>query len=126
MVSKAAPNPLASSRLPALPKAPTTRANAGKIESTEPARRLVGEFVGQAFYGVLMKQMHESSLKSELMHGGRGEEAFQAQLNMEMAGRMGRASGDPIAERIYRSFEKHLRAKGWKPGERAGAAEDRT
>lgn len=98
------------------------RANAGRIEHVDPTRRLVGEFVGQAFYGVLMKQVQESRLKTEYLHGGRAEEAFASQLGMELAARIGRSANDPVAERIHRSFQKHQRAAERMPPREMGDA----
>jgi len=69
-------------------------------------RQRLGEFVGNVFYGTLIRQMHASTLKGEYFHGGRGEEVFQAQLGMELAQRLGRAVNDPIADRLYESWMK--------------------
>ncbi|MFQ5422808.1 MAG: hypothetical protein ACE5F9_02385 [Phycisphaerae bacterium] len=73
-----------------------------------PLRERVGEFVGQFFYGTLLKQMQQSKLKGKYFHGGRGEEVFQMQLGMELAMRAGRSPNDPVAGRIYDAFvERH-------------------
>lgn len=69
-------------------------------------REKVGEFVGQIFYGTLLRQMQESKLKGEYFHGGRGEEVFKAQLGMELARRMGRAPDDPIAGKLYEALQR--------------------
>ncbi|MBN2560367.1 MAG: hypothetical protein JXQ75_05495 [Phycisphaerae bacterium] len=77
-------------------------------------RQRVGEFVGDVFYGTLIRQMQASKLKGEYFHGGRGEEVFQAQLGMELAQRMGRAIDDPIANRIYEAMSRRLgRQQTW-------------
>jgi len=83
-------------------RAPRTGVAAGG-ESAD-LRRRVGEFVGTVFYGTLLREMQRSSLKGPFFHGGRGEEAFQGQLGLELAQRMGRAPGDPVAEAVYRSL----------------------
>lgn len=70
-------------------------------------RENVGEFVGNVFYGTLMRQMQNSKLKGKYLHGGRGEEVFQSQLNMEYAKRMGRSPNDPIANRIYDAMTRN-------------------
>jgi hypothetical protein len=72
------------------------------------ARRAVGEIVGNVFYGTLLRQMHASNLKGAYFHGGRGEEAFQGQLVMELARRMGHAPNDPLANRIYHAIARRL------------------
>ncbi len=73
-------------------------------ETDEAIREHIGEFVGNVFYGTLIREMQASKLKGEYFHGGRGEEVFQGQLGMEIAQRLGRAPGDPIAEHMYESF----------------------
>ncbi len=70
-------------------------------------RKKVGEFVGNVFYGTLIKQMQASKLKGPVMHGGRGEEVFGGQLGMELAKRMGQSANNPLADRIYHAILKH-------------------
>lgn len=82
-------------------------------------RRRVGEFVGSVFYGTLLRQMQQSSLKGEYMHGGRGEEVFQGQLGLEIAQRLGRAANDPIANRLYQSMQHRLGARSQATAESA-------
>ncbi|MFQ5412311.1 MAG: hypothetical protein ACE5EC_08425, partial [Phycisphaerae bacterium] len=41
-------------------------------------RRHVGEFVGNAFYGALLREMQNAKIKGRYFHGGRGEEVFQS------------------------------------------------
>jgi len=81
-------------------------------------RKQVGEFVGNVFYGTLMKQMQASKLKGKYLHGGRGEEVFKGQLHMELAKRMGQAAGDPIAESMYRAFARNAEANAETPKRR--------
>ncbi len=73
-------------------------------------REKVGEFVGNVFYGTLMKEIQESSTKSEYLRGGRGEDIFRGQLNMELARRMGQAPDDPIANRLFKLWDRSDRA----------------
>lgn len=69
-------------------------------------RKLVGEFVGNVFYGTLLRQMQNSTIKGKYFHGGKGEDVFKGQLHMELARRMGRAPGDPIANRMYEAMTR--------------------
>lgn len=88
---------------------------AGRIRpgtDDETLRRTVGEFVGGVFYGTILRQMQSSKLKGEYMHGGRGEEVFQGQLGIELAKRMGGSLGDPVSNRMYESFKRHLTKVG--------------
>jgi hypothetical protein len=88
------------------PSAPRLSDPAGLNDAS--LRRRVGEFVGNVFYGTLIRQMNASSLKGKYFHGGRGEEIFQGQLGMEIAKRLGRAPDDPVSENLYRSIRQRL------------------
>lgn len=71
-------------------------------------RKKVGELVGSIFYDTLIKQMQSSGLKSNLFHGGRGEEAFNGQLAGELSSRIGRSKQEPVSNAIYRAM-RHKR-----------------
>ena len=88
------------------------RAAAGKGGPSEnpQLREKLGEFVGDIFYGTMIRQMNDSKLKGEYFHGGRGEQVFQAQLGMELARRMGRATGDPISNHLYDAWTRQTGA----------------
>ena len=67
-------------------------------------RGRIGEFVGVMFYGTMMKMMRNSVVKGQYGHGGRGEEVFQAQLDFELARRMGQSQDNSLTEAVYRSL----------------------
>jgi hypothetical protein len=69
-------------------------------------RKRVNELVGQTFYGTLLRTMRSSPLKAPYGHGGRGEDAFQGQLDMLLAERMGQAKQFKLNDAIYRSLMK--------------------
>lgn len=79
-------------------------------DSSELRERL-GEFVGNVFYGTLIRQMQSSKLKGPYLHGGRGEDVFQGQLGMELAKRLGRSSNDPVTNRLYEAMTKRGRGE---------------
>ena len=64
------------------------------------------KWVGQTFFGTLLKQMHESPFKSELWSGGRGGEAFSTLYDQHLAERMARSSGRPLANSIVKHILK--------------------
>lgn len=68
-------------------------------------RQKVNEFVGLFFYGTLLKSARESRLTdSKIGFGGRGEQAFAAQLDMELAQRAGSAAGNSLSNAIARQL----------------------
>jgi hypothetical protein len=80
--------------------------------SHEEVRTRVGELVGGIFYGTLLRETQKSSLKGKYMHGGRGEEVFQGQLNEELSRKLGQARSNPITNRLTREIEQHLNLAG--------------
>jgi hypothetical protein len=69
-------------------------------------RKNVDEFVGMAFYSPMLKTMHNSTIKGDFGHGGRGEEVFQGQLDMELASRAGKATQSSLSEAIYSRMKR--------------------
>jgi hypothetical protein len=97
---------------PELAAAKAPKATLKTIEDPK-LRAKVGEFVGNVFYGTLLKQMQDSKLKGKYFHGGHGEDVFKGQLNMELAKRMGQSKNDPIANQMYDAFVRS--AEGTRP-----------
>jgi Rod binding domain-containing protein len=64
------------------------------------------KWVGQTFFGTMLKQMHNSPFKSEMWSGGRGGEAFSTLYDQHLAERMARASGRPLANAIVKHIQR--------------------
>jgi Rod binding domain-containing protein len=71
------------------------------------------KWVGQTFFGTLLKQMHDSPFKSELWSGGRGGQAFAPLMDQHLAERMARGAGRGLA----RSIVKHIQRKAPAPAQ---------
>ncbi len=69
-------------------------------------REATGRVVGSVFYGTMLKMMRESSLKTSIGHGGRGEEAFAGQLDGIMAERLGNATKRGLGEALYQRLAR--------------------
>jgi flagellar protein FlgJ len=68
------------------------------------------EFVGEAFYGQIMKSMRSTVGKPAYFNGGRGEEVFQSQLDQHLAQEFARDSGDRFAEPMFeQQFPHHAK-----------------
>ena len=59
-------------------------------------------FVGEAFFGQLLKAMRSTQGKPAYFHGGQTEEVFRGQLDQAMAEEMTAASADTIADPMFR------------------------
>ena len=78
----------------------------GANAPAERLRETAGKIVGRVFYGTMLKMLRESGLKGKYGHGGRGEEAFSAQLHDIFAERMGQADGNPLTEAVVKAYLK--------------------
>lgn len=79
-----------------------------KTKSTSEHDQLTGQaqkWVGQTFYGALLKQMHDSPFKAEWLDGGRGGQAFQPLLDQKLVDHLSRSSGKPLVRSIVRKLE---------------------
>ena len=72
--------------------------------------------VSQAFFGTLLKQMHNSPFKSELLDGGHGGQAFSSMLDQHLTDRMaGRTSMKLVDSMVKKIEEKNKQASTRKP-----------
>ena len=60
------------------------------------------------FVTMLMKQMRATIQKSEMFHGGRGEEIFQGMMDQQIAKDASSGNGLGIGRMIYEDLVKHL------------------
>ncbi len=70
----------------------------------------VKNWVGQTFFGTLMKQMRDSPFKSDLFSGGRGEQAFGSMYDGQLAQHMAQGLGARIARPMIKKLEKQAAA----------------
>ncbi len=59
-------------------------------------------FVGESFFGQMMKAMRSTQDKPAYFHGGHAEEVFQGQLDQTLAQEMTVTSADQIADPMFR------------------------
>lgn len=74
---------------------------------TQQLRQKVDQWVGQVFFGTLMKQVRESPFKSEMFSGGRGGGAFQQMLDGILVERGSRDLGGQLTDAIVRKLDKN-------------------
>jgi hypothetical protein len=80
----------------------------GKEFSADELRKQFTQFVGETFYGQMIKAMRSTVGKPAYFHGGRGEEVFQGQLDQQLAEYMTAASAQTIAEPMFARQFPHL------------------
>ena len=78
--------------------------NLSPTQSPDALRPVVTRWVGQSFFGTLMKGARASSLGPEdsPFTGGRGGKAFREMLDGRLAEAAGRGAGKPLVDSIVR------------------------
>jgi Rod binding domain-containing protein len=65
-------------------------------------RELLHQFVGQTLFGQMLKSMRATQEKNPYFNGGRAEEIFQSQLDMELTDQMTKATSKTLSEPMYK------------------------
>jgi hypothetical protein len=71
---------------------------------TPELREAFNDFVGQTFFGELVKQMRATVKKPAFFHGGMGEDIFQSQLDQILVERISDASAKTFSDPMYQLF----------------------
>jgi Rod binding domain-containing protein len=69
-------------------------------------RHAAEQLVGITFFQTLLQSAHNSTLKGDYGHGGRGEEMFTAQLDVIFAERAAESSRFGLVDEIYARMAK--------------------
>jgi peptidoglycan hydrolase FlgJ len=59
------------------------------------------QFVGETFFGQMLKSLRTATDKPAYFHGGRAEEVFQGQLDQKLAEHLTEASAEQFAEPMF-------------------------
>lgn len=68
-------------------------------------RKAFDQFIGEVFYGQLMKAMRSTQQKPAYFHGGRGEELFQEQLDQTLVEHMTEAQRPSFTDSMFELFQ---------------------
>jgi peptidoglycan hydrolase FlgJ len=82
--------------------------NAAKRADNAKTREAFDSFVGETFFGQMIKAMRSSVDKPAYFHGGRGEEVFQTQLDQMFAQEMTKASAHSFTGPMFEQFQAGL------------------
>src|SRR5687768_13318388 len=91
---------------------------AGRTQKEAPTAELrerFTQFVGEAFFGQMIKAMRATTGKPAYFHGGRAEEVFQGQLDQKLAEHLTEASAERFAEPMFERQFPRLAAQLEKP-----------
>jgi hypothetical protein len=70
-------------------------------------REAAEQLVGIALFLPLLKQARENPFKTELFHGGPGEERFAGQFDQQIADRLAQRWAGPIVESMLSKVNTH-------------------
>ena len=73
-------------------------------EAEPSLREAFDTFVGETFYGTLLKSMRQTLEKPAYFHGGRAEEIFQGQLDQTLVGEMTKANAQQFTGPMFELF----------------------
>lgn len=73
-----------------------------RLAKAQEVKETFQQFVGEAFFGQLMKSMRATQGKPAYFHGGQAEEVFQSQLDQTIAQELATTSADKIADPMFR------------------------
>ena len=91
-----------------MPLGPQVMSLRGKDGDSAKLREAFTQFVGETFYGQMIKSLRSTVGKPAYFHGGRAEEVFQGQLSQALAEHLTEATADTIAEPMLRRQFPHL------------------
>src|SRR3954469_11144856 len=83
---------------------PESRTPVSSGRDTPELHKAFTDFVGQTFFGELVKQMRATVDKPAFFHGGMGEDVFQQQLDQIMVERMSDATAATFSDPMYQLF----------------------
>lgn len=68
-------------------------------------REAFDQFVGETFFGQMLKAMRKTVDKPAYFHGGQGEEMFRSQLDQMLAEKMSEASAGKFTDSMFDLFQ---------------------
>lgn len=85
-----------------------SQAQQARQEKLQQVRTASQQLVGITFFQTMLQMAHNSSLKGEYGHGGRGEEVFTQQMDIVLAEKLAQSGrirlADIIADRLTQKY----------------------
>jgi len=90
---------------PSLANSALVQPSKSKAESHAQLLTQAEKWVGQTFFGTMLKQMRNSPFKSDLFGGGKSGQTFSELYDQQLADRMSRGVGAKLVRAIVRQVE---------------------
>jgi Rod binding domain-containing protein len=88
---------------------PAARPPAGAAKDERELRAAFDSFVGEVFYGQMLKAMRKTTGKPAYFHGGRTEEIFTQQLDQVLAEKLSATSAQSLSGPMFELFRMRRR-----------------
>ncbi len=94
------------------PTAVTEATLNGKLPEKEPqtTEEAMQQFVGETFYGMMIKQMRSSVTKSDLMGNSNAQKMFESQFDQMMVEQMAENSSQSLSQPMYEQMMRYNKA----------------
>ena len=96
-------NLLSTAAMPPVAATPTLTPPA-KAADNPALRKAFDQFVGETFYGEMLKAMRKSQAAPAYFNGGQAEEIFTQQLDQVLTKKLSEASADKLSGLMYELF----------------------
>lgn len=78
-------------------------AKEASLKEAQDIKKAYTQFVGESFYGTMLKSMRKTVGEPAYFHGGQAEKLFQGQLDQEIASEMASTGSSGMAESLFRN-----------------------
>ena len=96
-----------SVQAPSLLKSQTSL-SAESVEEAKEVKKVYSQFVGENFYGMMLKSMRKTVGKPAYFHGGQAEEMFRARLDQQIAQDLASSPSNNISDALFEhQFPRH-------------------
>lgn len=82
--------------------------NTDDAKKNDAIRDNLKQLVAETFIAPMMKMARDDPFKSDLFHGGSGEDVFGQQLDQEMTKRLGESMRLPFVDAAYEQFARRM------------------
>lgn len=83
------------------------QATGDRVEDAKALKKAFSQFVGEAFYGAMLKSMRKTVGKPAFFHGGQAEEMFRERLDAQISQDLAGSPSNDLAESLFRSQFPH-------------------
>ena len=86
----------------------TRRATASRTpENVQAARAAMEQFVGETFFGLMIKEMNKTVSHDHLLGGGAGEDTLRPYLNQRLAQDLARSRHFDLSEAMFKTIYRN-------------------